>query len=125
MGLFQVFQLGLLEIKAHVVDALPHIGGQCAELYPEKPIYDIPGTPVCSGRELVDRLGGDSPAVPIPLPDARHRPCACRGERPPRVRPAEQGDLVFVTVPPFDSESVTVSPYSMNGLLMKRDPFNP
>ncbi|MES2412829.1 MAG: NAD(P)/FAD-dependent oxidoreductase [Pseudomonadota bacterium] len=56
VGLFQVFQLGLLEIKAHVVDSLPYVGGQCMELYPDKPIYDIPGTPYCTGRELVASL---------------------------------------------------------------------
>ncbi len=56
VGLFQVFQLGLLEISAHVVDALPRAGGQCAELYGHKPIYDIPGTPVTSGRGLVESL---------------------------------------------------------------------
>ena len=56
VGLFQVFELGLLEIRAHVIDSLPYPGGQCIELYPDKPIYDIPGTPVCSGRELVARL---------------------------------------------------------------------
>lgn len=55
-GLFQVFQLGLQGIKAHVIDALPHAGGQCAELYGDKPIYDIPGIPVCTGQELVERL---------------------------------------------------------------------
>ncbi|CAM3666035.1 Ferredoxin--NADP reductase [Paracidovorax anthurii] len=56
VGLFQVFQLGLQGIKAHVIDALPHVGGQCAELYADKPIYDIPGVPVCTGRELVALL---------------------------------------------------------------------
>lgn len=56
VGLFQVFQLGLQGIGAHLVDALPHVGGQCAELYPDKPIYDIPGIPVCTGRELVALL---------------------------------------------------------------------
>lgn len=55
-GLFQVFQLGLQGIAVHLIDALPHLGGQCAELYPDKPIYDIPGIAVCSGRELVERL---------------------------------------------------------------------
>ena len=55
-GLFQVFELGLLGIHAHVVDTLPEIGGQCAALYPEKPIYDIPALPVVGARELVDRL---------------------------------------------------------------------
>jgi thioredoxin reductase (NADPH) len=55
-GLFQVFELGLLGIKAHLIDSLQHPGGQCAELYPEKPIYDIPALPVCGAQELVDRL---------------------------------------------------------------------
>jgi len=56
VGLFQVFELGLLEIKAHVIDSLPQVGGQCIELYPDKPIYDIPAVPVCTGRELVNNL---------------------------------------------------------------------
>jgi len=55
-GLFQVFELGLLGFRAQVVDSLPQIGGQCAELYPDKPIYDIPALPVCGAQELVDRL---------------------------------------------------------------------
>jgi thioredoxin reductase (NADPH) len=55
-GLFQVFELGLLGIAAHVVDSLAHPGGQCTELYPDKPIYDIPALPVCGAQELVDRL---------------------------------------------------------------------
>ena len=56
VGLFQVFELGLLEIKTHVIDSLPEAGGQCIELYPDKPIYDIPATPVCTGRELTNNL---------------------------------------------------------------------
>lgn len=56
VGLFQVFQLGLQGIAAEVVDALPAPGGQCSELYPDKPIYDIPAVQVCTGRELVARL---------------------------------------------------------------------
>jgi thioredoxin reductase (NADPH) len=55
-GLFQVFELGLLDIHAHVVDSLKEAGGQCTELYPDKPIYDIPALPVCGAQELVDRL---------------------------------------------------------------------
>jgi thioredoxin reductase (NADPH) len=55
-GLFQIFELGLLGIHAHIVDSLKHPGGQCSELYPEKPIYDIPALPVCGAQELVDRL---------------------------------------------------------------------
>lgn len=56
VGLFAVFELGLLGLSAHVVDALPRVGGQPVELYADKPIYDIPGTLVCSGQELVDGL---------------------------------------------------------------------
>jgi thioredoxin reductase (NADPH) len=56
VGLFQVFQLGLLDIHCHVIDALPHPGGQCAELYPSKPIYDIPGVPATTGQGLVQSL---------------------------------------------------------------------
>jgi len=55
-GLFQVFELGLLGIQAHVIEALPGPGGQCTELYPNKPIYDIPACPAIGAQELVDRL---------------------------------------------------------------------
>jgi len=55
-GLFQVFELGLLGIRSHVIDSMPRVGGQCSELYPDKPIYDIPAIPVCSGQELIDNL---------------------------------------------------------------------
>ncbi len=56
VGLFAVFELGLLGLKAHLVDILDKPGGQCAELYPEKPIYDIPALPIVTGQELVDKL---------------------------------------------------------------------
>jgi thioredoxin reductase (NADPH) len=55
-GLFQVFELGLLGLKAEVVDSIRQPGGQCSELYPDKPIYDIPGIPVCTGEELTTSL---------------------------------------------------------------------
>jgi thioredoxin reductase (NADPH) len=55
-GLFQVFELGLLGLKAHVIDSIREPGGQCAELYPDKPIYDIPAIPVCTGEELTQSL---------------------------------------------------------------------
>lgn len=55
-GIFQIFELGLLGLKAHIVDSLDHPGGQCTELYPDKPIYDIPAVPVCTGEELVQNL---------------------------------------------------------------------
>ncbi|MEX1993027.1 MAG: NAD(P)/FAD-dependent oxidoreductase [Steroidobacteraceae bacterium] len=55
-GLFAVFELGLLGMKCEIIDSLAHPGGQCTELYPDKPIYDIPALPVCGAQELVDRL---------------------------------------------------------------------
>jgi len=56
VGLFQIFELGLLGIGTHIIDSLPQPGGQCTELYPDKPIYDIPALPICGAQELVDRL---------------------------------------------------------------------
>lgn len=56
VGLWQAFQLGLQDIRCHIVDALPQVGGQCVELYGDKPIYDIPGIPCCTGRELIGLL---------------------------------------------------------------------
>jgi thioredoxin reductase (NADPH) len=56
VGLFQAFELGLLGIASHIVDTLPYAGGQCLELYPDKPIYDIPGTLATTGRQLVASL---------------------------------------------------------------------
>ncbi len=56
VGLFAVFELGLLNINCHLVDNLDKVGGQCAELYPEKPIYDIPSRPIVTGQELTDEL---------------------------------------------------------------------
>ena len=56
VGLFQIFELGLLGINAHIIDSLAQAGGQCTELYPEKPIYDIPALPLCGAQELIDRL---------------------------------------------------------------------
>ena len=56
IGLFAVFELGLVDIKAHVIDILDRAGGQCTELYPEKPIYDIPALPVVTGQELTVKL---------------------------------------------------------------------
>jgi thioredoxin reductase (NADPH) len=66
VGLFQVFELGLQEIQAHVVDVLPYVGGQCMALYADKPIYDIPGLPHSTGRELIERLQQQaSPFKPV------------------------------------------------------------
>ena len=55
-GLFAVFEAGLLKLKCHLIDSLPIPGGQCAEIYPKKPIYDIPALPECTGEELTNNL---------------------------------------------------------------------
>ena len=66
VGIFQAFQLGLLDIRAHIVDVLPYAGGQCIELYPDKPIYDIPGHARITGRALIDNLLAQaSPFAPV------------------------------------------------------------
>ena len=56
VGLFTVFELGILGLNAHVVDNLDKAGGQCIELYPDKPIYDIPALPICTGESLTKNL---------------------------------------------------------------------
>src|ERR1035437_3543209 len=56
IGLFGVFEAGLLKMRCHLIDALPQVGGQLTEIYPHKPIYDIPGYPVINAQQLVDRL---------------------------------------------------------------------
>src|SRR5277367_6869240 len=56
VGIFQIFELGLLGINAAIIDSLAQVGGQCTELYPDKPIYDIPALPICGAQELIDRL---------------------------------------------------------------------
>src|SRR3546814_13543979 len=63
VGLFAVFECGMLGFRSHVVDTLDAIGGQCSALYPEKPIYDIPGYPQISGGDLVERLEAQAAAV--------------------------------------------------------------
>src|SRR5918996_6181529 len=63
VGLFAVFECGMLDMGCHVFDALPAMGGQCAALYPEKPIYDIPGYPRIDAAELVERLAEQAAPV--------------------------------------------------------------
>lgn len=88
VGLFLVFELGLLELKAQVVDALSYPGGQCAELYPTKPIYDIPGLPVVAGAELVDRLMAQA---------APFQPGWHLGQQVDRLEPLADGRWLVVT----------------------------
>ncbi|WP_206956737.1 NAD(P)/FAD-dependent oxidoreductase [Trinickia acidisoli] len=56
VGLFAAFEAGVIGLSCHIVDALEEVGGQCIELYPDKPIFDIPAVPVCTARQLIDRL---------------------------------------------------------------------
>ena len=91
VGLFQAFQLRLLEINCHIVDALPHTGGQCAELYGDKPIYDIPGTVATTGHGLAEALLQQIAPFKVPMhlgeqvvslqrePDGRLRLSTTRG----------------------------------------------
>ena len=71
IGLFAVFELGLLDLKCHLVDILDRPGGQCTELYPEKPIYDIPGLPIVTGQELVEQADGADQALRSAIPFRR------------------------------------------------------
>jgi thioredoxin reductase (NADPH) len=95
VGLFQAFQLGLQEVGCRIVDALPHVGGQCVELYADKPIYDLPGLPVCSGRELAERLQRQIEpfAVPLHLGQAIASLCI---ESDGRLRLATEGGTTFL-----------------------------
>lgn len=105
VGLFQVFELGLLGISAQVVDALPHVGGQCAELYADKPIYDVPGLPVCSGRELVERLQQQI----RPFAPGLHlgqEVCALRREPDGRLRAETSAGQVFLAKTVFIAAGV-------------------
>ena len=101
-GLFQVFELGLLGIKAHIVDTLKAPGGQCTELYPDKPIYDIPALPVCGAQELVDRLLQQIK----PFGAGMHF-----GEEAVELRPQPDGRFRVVTAPGtvFDAGAVVIA----------------
>ena len=85
IGLFAVFELGLLDLKCHLVDILDRAGGQCTELYPEKPIYDIPGLPIVTGQELVNKLLEQIKPLQAAIPFQRN------GHRCWRSRPMAAG----------------------------------
>lgn len=87
-GLFQVFELGLLGLKAEVIDSIPRPGGQCSELYPDKPIYDIPGIVVCTGDELTQNL----------LKQIEPFKCGMHlGEEVTEVAPQDDGSFIVTT----------------------------
>ena len=94
VGLFAVFELGLFDMKCHLIDILDRPGGQCAELYPEKPIYDIPAWPSISAQGLVDKLMQQiAPFKPrIHLQPHGFEPGKARGRQLPRHHRRERGD---------------------------------
>jgi len=87
-GLFTVFEAGLLKLKCHLVDSLPQPGGQCSEIYPKKPIYDIPGYPSVLAGELVDNLMEQI---------APFNPGFTLGERAEQIEKAEDGHYILTT----------------------------
>ncbi len=89
VGLFAVFECGMLKMGCQVIDALDVVGGQCTALYPEKPIYDIPGYPQIGAAELIDKLAEQAaplqPRIPPQPPRRRARPAwATSGSERPR-----------------------------------------
>jgi thioredoxin reductase (NADPH) len=101
-GLFQVFELGLLGMSCHVVDSLGSPGGQCTELYPDKPIYDIPALPTCGAQELIDRLQQQIAPFNAPL----HL-----GQEVVSLRKREDGrfDIETITGTRFDAGAVVIA----------------
>jgi thioredoxin reductase (NADPH) len=88
VGLFSVFEAGLLKMRCHLVDVLPVIGGQLSEIYPKKPIYDIPGYPEIKAEELVENLRQQI----LPF-----KPTFTLGERVETLTKSEDGDFVLAT----------------------------
>lgn len=87
-GLFAVFEAGLLKMRCHLIDALPQIGGQLSEVYPHKPIYDIPGYPTINAQELIDRLMDQASAF---------KPTFTLGERVETLLKQEDGSYIIKT----------------------------
>jgi len=87
-GLFAVFEAGLLKLKCHLIDALPQIGGQCSEIYPKKPIYDIPGFPEILAGELTDNLMEQC---------KQFQPGFTLGERAETIEKLEDGTFIVIT----------------------------
>ena len=87
-GLFAVFEAGLLQLKCHLIDALPQAGGQCSEIYPKKPIYDIPGFPEVLAGDLVDNLMEQIKPF---------QPGFTLGERAQTIEKLEDGSFIVTT----------------------------
>jgi thioredoxin reductase (NADPH) len=102
VGLFTVFEAGLLKLRCHIVDALPQPGGQLAEIYPKKPIYDIPGYPTVGAKELVDNLMEQIEPF---------KPDFTLGERAEKLDKQEDGSFTITT-----SEALKLMPLSLLSL---------
>jgi thioredoxin reductase (NADPH) len=89
VGLFAVFEAGLLKLKCHLIDSLPQPGGQCSEIYPKKPIYDIPGFPSINAGELIDNLMEQA---------APFKPGFTLGEAATDIEKLEDGTFIVTTV---------------------------
>jgi thioredoxin reductase (NADPH) len=89
VGLFTVFEAGLLKLKCHLIDSLPQPGGQCSEIYPKKPIYDIPGFPTILAGELIDNLMEQA---------APFKPGFTLGEAANTIEKTEEGKFIVTTV---------------------------
>ena len=89
VGLFTVFEAGLLKLKCHLIDSLPQAGGQCSEIYPKKPIYDIPGFPSILAGELVDNLMEQA---------APFKPGFTLGEAATDIEKLEDGSFIVTTI---------------------------
>ena len=89
VGLFTVFEAGLLKLRCHLIDSLPQAGGQCSEIYPKKPIYDIPGFPEVLAGELIDNLMQQA---------APFKPGFTLGEAAETIAKNEQNNFVVTTV---------------------------
>ncbi len=88
VGLFTVFEAGLLKLRCHLIDTLPQPGGQCREIYPKKPIYDIPGFPSILAGDLIDNLLEQI---------APFKPGFTLGERAERIQKTADGQFLLTT----------------------------
>ena len=97
VGLFAAFEAGVVGLSCHIVDALEQVGGQCIELYPDKPIFDIPAVPVCTARQLIDRLMAQCRPFEPPIHLGQRVMDVERQEDTQRWRVRTDGGLVFDT----------------------------
>ena len=118
VGLFAVFEAGLLKLRCHLIDSLPQPGGQCSEIYPKKPIYDIPGFASVLAGELIDNLMEQA---------APFKPGFTLGEAAQDIEKLEDGTFIVTTVKGtkhslavFFTISIIVSLFSFDAVMSKK-----